>query len=363
MLDGLTAQAEIRSPEHFNAKSAVEQDATRRALARCLRRMEDLAREHVAKLIPTLSNDERWDHVGSLAQVLAVRAWLRGDVSPSAPLEQQWLAVIGDEGEPRTDPRSRVDSWIVILQATDKRHAEMRRVLRRAVSLPQGSSSSFGLADAASAAAAIGTLTRSFRINERPSDDSRAVLDDGFTIALDAADLIGQKLSRLPNDEFERLKARAARIERARREIGLLDHLTRVDAAVSAADRDLPVIRRSASIGPWKTELARLRGWSDLDRRIEGVEDALGPLLDNEAKPTSRLDLLALAATLPAADIEAVDRLFELGEQAIAQALDLVSDFVREGRQEGLDLSDIRQRGRDLTATAIAAIKGWSGHD
>lgn len=362
MLDGLTAQAEVRSSEHFNSKSAGEQDATRRALAQCLRRMEDLARKHVGKLVPNLPNGNRWDHVGTLAQVLAVRAWLRGDIAPDAPLERQWWAVIGDEGGPRTDPRSRVDSWNEILQATDKRHLEMRNTLRRAVSLPQGSSSSFGLAAAATAVAAISSLIQSFRMGERPPDGSRAVLDDGLKLALDAADAIADKLGRLPNDEFERLKARAARIEVGRRGIGLLDHLARVDAVVSAADRDLPVTRRPALVGSWKTDLERLRAWPDLDVKIVAVEDTLEPLLDDAARPPSRLALLAAAAIRPAADIEAVDKLFSLGEQLIAQALDLVSDLVREGRSDGLGINDVKQRGRDLGTAADAALEVWS-HD
>lgn len=360
MLDGLTAQAEIRSSEHFNGKSAADQDATRRALAHCLRCMEDLARKHVGKLVPSISNGERWDHVGTLAQVLAVRSWLRGDVAPDAPLERQWWAVIGDEGGPRTDPRSRVDSWNEILQATDRRHVEMRSTLRRAVSLPQGSSSSFGLAAAATAVAAISSLIESFRMGERPSDGSRAVLDDGLKLALDAADAIADKLGRLPNDEFERLKARAARIETGRRGIGLLDHLARVDAVVSAADRDLPVTRRPALVSSWRTDLERLRAWPDLDARIVTVEDTLDPLLDDAARPPSRLALLASAAIRPAADIEAVDKLFSLGEQLVAQALDLVSDLVREGRSDGLGIDDIKQRGRDLGAAADAALEVWS---
>ena len=360
MLNGLTAQAEIRSSEHFNGKSAAEQDATRRALAHCLRRMEDLARKHVGKLVPNTPNGERWDHVGTLAQVLAVRAWLRGDVAPDAPLERQWWAVIGDEGDPRTDPRSRVDSWNEILQATDKRHVEMRSTLRRAVSLPQGSSSSFGLAAAATAVAAIGSLIESFRMGERPSDGSRAVLDDGLKLALDAADAIADKLGRLPNDEFERLKARAVRIEAGRREIGLLDHLTRVDAAVFAADRDLPVTRRPALISSWRNDLERLRKWLDLETRIVAVEDTLDPLLDDAARPRSRLALLASAAIQPAGDIEAIDKLFTLGEQLVAQALDLVSDLVQEGRSESLGIDDLKQRGKDLSAAADTALKIWS---
>lgn len=363
MLNGLIAQAEIRSSEHFNGKSAIEQDSTRRALAQCLRRIEKPARKHIAKFVPNLPGGDRWDHVGMLAQVLAVRAWLRGDVSPDAPVERQWWAVIGDEGASRTDPRSRVDSWNEILQGTDKSHVEMRNTLRRAVSLPQGTSSSFGLAAAAPAVAAIGSLIRLFRITERPSEGSRAVLDSGLRLALSAADAIADKLSRLPNDEFERLKTRAVRIEASRREVGLLDHLNRVDLAVFTADRDLPVTRRPPLIGSWKNDLDRFRKSAEVEARIVAVEDALEPLLDDSTRPGTRLGLLALVAVQPAGDIEMIDRLFTLGEQVVAQALDLVSDLVREGRSDSLGIEDIKRRGRDLGVAANAAIEIWTHDD
>ena len=236
----------------------------------------------------------------------------------------------------------------------------MRATLRRAVSLPQGSSSSFGLAAAATAVAAIDSLVRSFRMGERPSEGARVMLDDALNLPLDAADAIADKLGRLPNDEFERLKARAARIEESRRGTGLLDHLSRVDAAVSAADRDLPVIRRPALIGPWKTDLARVQTWPDVERRIEAIEDMLDPLLDDSRRPRSRLALLASAAIQPAGDIETIDKLFTLGEQLVAQALDLVSDLVRQGRSDSLSIDDVKQRGRDLGASTDAALEAWS---
>lgn len=235
----------------------------------------------------------------------------------------------------------------------------MRSVLRRAVTLPQGNSPNFGLANAATAVAAIGSLIRSFKVDERPPDVSRTVLEEGLRLSLDAADITADKLSRLPNDETERLRARAARIEKARRDIGLLDHLTRVDEAVSTADQGLPVTRRPTLVGPWKADLAKLRAWPDLDRRIEAVEDALDPLVGDAPKPPTRLGLLTFAAAQPAADIEAVDRLLTSGEQALAQVLDLVSDFVREGPPGSLSVSEVRQRGRDIADAAGDALKAW----
>ena len=363
MLDGLVAQAELRSSEHFNGKSAQEQDATRRAVARCLRRMEILARAHVARRMPRLSDGTVWSHSGTLAQVLIVRAWLRGDVAPDAPVERQWWAVLQDEGVVVTDPRSRVESWNEILQLTDKRHDDMRRSLRLAVALPQGGSSTFGLANASTPIAGIIFLQEHFRMGERPANPDRLGIDDVLRVLLDAADSISGKLSRLPADEFDRLRSRAARIEESRRELGVLDHLTRVDTAVTIADENLPVTRRSGLTPTWKSELARLRAWTDVGRRIEAVEDSLEPLLDQEARPSNRLALLTSAAMRPAGDVEAVDKLFSLGEQVITDTLERVSDLVREAGSGGLSLDDVRERGTALASATKATLVVWVRND
>ena len=81
------------------------------SVAECMRRLGELAREHVRRLFQN-EKAARWDFRPRLAQALLARAYIRGRTRPDAPLIDQWAVVLERGGEITDFGRERVDSWL-----------------------------------------------------------------------------------------------------------------------------------------------------------------------------------------------------------------------------------------------------------
>ena len=359
-IEGLEAHARLRNAEHFNSVPVREQEVIRRRVARCLRRMEGLARAHVERMTPRTPDGALWARIATATQVLAVRAWLRGDVKPTAEPVTQWRTILNGEGQVATDPRSRVDSWDAILRKTNASHGAIRGHLADAVRLAQGEGKSYGLADASVPVGAIVSLIREFRLSERPSDLKDLRKDPIYEQVWDAAATSSERLIRLPNDEFERLKTRAERIEERRRDNGIVDHLNRVAAVVEKAEAGLPPASKQISAVNWLRSKDELVLAPDAAARIEAVENCLAPLVATP-KPETRLQVLELVATQPAADVELVYQVMTDAEKVVETMKTAIADFVGKARPGALTLEEIRDRGANLSAQAKAAAQIWNG--
>jgi hypothetical protein len=145
----------------------------REKLAAMMRRLEGMARDYVERRIPRLDSGDAWSPVVALGQVLLARAWLRGGVSPTAPLHRQLSEILSDEDlEPTSDPRARSAPWQAWLNATDKSHKDLREELRGMVSLSiNDAAGGAGLTDVSELAAGLKRLVDTGQIDEAPSTD------------------------------------------------------------------------------------------------------------------------------------------------------------------------------------------------
>jgi hypothetical protein len=109
-----------------------------------------------------------WRIGATAAQILLVRCWLRGTVSPLAPTSEQWWNLITDEGEATSSPQDRVPSWTEIVNRTKDSQRKFRAILRQLVTLPQGDQSRQALSDTGVVASAIRSLQASMQIASFP---------------------------------------------------------------------------------------------------------------------------------------------------------------------------------------------------
>src|SRR6266850_4891355 len=70
-----------------------------------------------------------WNFGATVAQVLLVRAWLRGETSPGAPLVEQWRAILSDDSAKGAAQRPGATKWTDNFQALSadwRLHARLR---------------------------------------------------------------------------------------------------------------------------------------------------------------------------------------------------------------------------------------------
>jgi hypothetical protein len=86
--EGIEAYQALRVGAEDLDPQAVE--AYRRAYVTMQRKFGTAVLERVRQRLPSLETGETWDIPGSAAEVLLARAWLRGNVSPTARSWEQW---------------------------------------------------------------------------------------------------------------------------------------------------------------------------------------------------------------------------------------------------------------------------------
>ncbi len=357
-IDGLDAYTQLRNNDHFRGLPARDQDLVRRQVARCLRRLESLARRHVNRWNVTLVDGSPWSLKKTATEVLLVRAWLRGDVAPTADTIDQWKAVVKGDGPISTDPRSRVDSWDAILRRTNESHSAMRGHLLEAVRLAQGKSDSHGLSDAAEPIAAIEKLKAEFRLSERPKTQSD-ILPDSIQMKIwDAGEVTAEKLTRLPNDEYDRIIRRLADIDRILRGNGIADHVRRVEAVVRSADDRLPPASKQTSVTAWLRLKDTMVKRDNAHERLTKIEDAILALL-GESKPDRRLLTLALVVEQHVSSIEEASNVLDAAERMIGLVKTAVADYVGTIHPGAMTIGNIQNSGGHIAAQVGEALEAW----
>lgn len=256
LYDGLEAYCTLRG----GGATATDEFSQRR-LAFLLRRLGSLAVAHVRRRTPPLADGGAWNMAATATQTLLARAWLRGATSPDKPTHEQWRALLSDEmDQPTTDPQSRTEPWRDALRNTDQQHDKLRPLLREMITLPQGTSSEFGLADAG--AAALGVVRLRDRFSFLPISEagqSAALLDDRDL--RQTAAKMREYMARIPNLEFKLLQERSAELDGLLHGEGLGSRADRFNKALEPAFRhlkDLPPEHERKWREDWKTISAAL---------------------------------------------------------------------------------------------------------
>ncbi|MEG8049005.1 hypothetical protein QP178_03555 [Sphingomonas aurantiaca] len=351
--DGLEAYAEIEA--NFPA-TANEIDFRQARLARMLRHLKRNIFAYIDRVLGETKQGEQWRPAVAAAQILLVRAWLRGAVLPTVSPAEQWRVLLQDEGVAESAPASRTTKWQTLLSGTAQQHAGLRTLLRDSLSLPQGDSKGFGLASGVAAAAMV-TLIRTLKFIDVPTKvkhvESRKIIETVAEQLVNANNV----LPAMMNDEQRRLSDRSDKLLGLLRGRSLREHGERVDQAVVATSQALPGVA-SDRVREWKSAYEGVQGTladgaRDLQKTLTlfgGTgEDAFPDDFDDE--PASPAETLTSLVTAQSAHLETVFFAFTTGEAVVTLLADAAAATVEQsGPVAGLE--GIHTQGAALIAVA-----------
>lgn len=353
LYDGLEAYCALKS-----GGAGAAEAYHRRRLAFALRRLGKLAQAHGRRRIPALPDDKSWDMAASATQVLLARAWLKGAAAPDDPTHEQWRVVLSDEDGAASDPVSRTEPWRDALRNTDQQHDKLRMMLRELVSLPQGASNDFGLANAGGVALAIVRLRDRFSflpISEAPA--STALIDDRSL--RQTAGKLRDYLARIPPGEFKLLQDRAAQLGGLLRGEGLRARAGRLDAAVSEAFkhiRELPGEHERK----WREDWRRISADLAKPEVVDGVQGLLVAFETPEDIPDHPAARLQWLVAQPAGALRAFLDFMKESDQLVAVLLERAQAYAKAAETGG-DLNSLNAAGADLKTGVTEARAAWAG--
>ncbi len=339
---GLEAYVAFKEPG--GVKSSSEADYNRRKLSSMIRRLAGVVSDYADRRLGVMSDGRRWSPVGSLAQVLLARAWLRGAVSPDAPWSEQLQAAVKDEDPTEADPRARSKPWQDFLTATNQWHERFRAELRRAIDLSLGDGQ--GVADLTEVAGAIMRLRETLVFDLTPADAGDVNVLEYDTVRRIVKDM-RDELARIGRIEHDQLIDRGQRLIDFLNGRGVVEHLGQVDQVISGVSVQIPEIAIE-KVADWKRRLDRIKPRFD-DGSPERSEELLFSLMGGDgAAPTDKGARLGWLAQAPARDIEDYRELSAVGDQALLALLKGAQDLIGAGGSSSL--AQVHQTGGALRA-------------
>lgn len=337
VLSGLEAYQALKLDKGLDNS---EVEVHRRALAALLRRLEPQIEQYADQRLG-LVDGKRLEPSVTYAQILLARAWLRGTASPDMPLPEQLKIILSDEDGAESDPATRSLQWREFLNKTNQQHRLLRVALREMLSIPQGESKSFGLADVSKLAAPLELFRVTLRFAPLPED-----VDSGITLLETAKDIVSSVKGSLQNIlryERERLVSQVEGLMEIRRGSAVRDHLERVEKAIDAVSTSVPGASPDL-VRQWKTMFGRVKPLLESDA-VYAVQRFL--LEVSDLKEEGKVISLKLAAGAPSRDLAQFKDLASLGETVVAELLEHVRDKLK-ARAGASSLADIHTMGTAL---------------
>ncbi|MGQ5702847.1 hypothetical protein ACUJ46_12435 [Sandaracinobacteroides sp. A072] len=329
------------------ALQPIQLESNRRAIARLLRRLAELAS---AQLERRLAQDEPWSIDGATVQVLLARAWLRGAISPDSALEEQFQELLSEEQEAKSLPDDRVESWGELVKATSYWHDKLRGMLRQSLYLPLGSGAP--LMNAGAVAGAMKSLRDTMRTVPVPAkpEFSKGLEEIGKLVEL-ARQTDGQ-LRYIPERENKSLSQRKERALALLRQSSFSHHLAKVDDALT---RTVSAFVQAAPVQYQEYSSARTRAANaGLLNETEPAWQRLADyLLADDVGFQGEAEKLAHTLEVPIASLRLALDTLEKAELAVDAAYKYARAFV-EGNQSAGDLSVVQSFGERLAAAAEA---------
>ncbi|MBY5645555.1 hypothetical protein [Rhizobium leguminosarum] len=316
--------------------SSDEVEAHRRALAALLRRLEPAIERYAIQRLG-LVDGNRWEPAVAYAQILLARAWLRGAATPDMLLTEQLRIILSDEDDAESDPATRSLQWREFLSKTNQQHKPLRAALRDLLSLPQGESKSFGLADVSKIAGALELFRVTLRFAPVPENDSGVAL---LETAKDVVTSVKGSLQNILRYERERLISQVEGLAEMRRGSALRDHIERVDRAIDAVSTSVPGASPD-QVRQWKAMFNRTKSLIESDA-VYAVQRFISEVSD--LKESGKVISLKAAAQAPSRDLAQFKDLASLGESVISQLLEHVRDKLN-AKAGAVSLADIRTMG------------------
>lgn len=319
--------------------------------------MQHLAREatqYLDRQIPLLEGGRRWQPVATFAQVLLLRAWLRGTISPTAPVLAQICAILKEEPDPRTDVTTRCAPWQDVLNATGARPAELRQILNTMIALPISDDTTRldqeDLIDASVLTGAVARFRETGEFDPFPDQEGPGRLPDLFERICVLAKLSDDRLWRINRTETQRLSDRARTLSDMLAGDGIVHHLERMKACITAISNQLPSAI-PVRVTEWLQEYGRLATRIEEDAPLQ-VENLICGILDGEMPPDHPKPVkLGWLARTPARSLEEFLKVTQSGEDVLSQLYTHAHDCVTEAQGMG-SLSGIHAIGHDLKEVA-----------
>lgn len=323
-------------------------------LAAMMRHMAQEASQYLDRHIPLPEGGKRWQPVATFAQVLLLRAWLRGTVSPTAPVLAQIRAVLEDEPDPRTDIGTRCAPWQELLNASNTRSGYIRQLLNEMLALPvseEGAREDQTLVDASVLTGAVARFMENGEFD--PFPDPQAMtrrMPDLFRRVCELAKLSDDRLMRINRTETRQLNDRVQALSDMLERDGIVHHLDRMKACITAISDLLPAVI-PVRVAEWMEEYARLA-----PRIEEGaptqLEELICDVLDGEMpadypKPVK----LGWLARVPSRNLEEFLKVTQSGTDVLRQLYTHAHDCVAEAQGLG-SLSAVHAIGHDLKEVA-----------
>jgi hypothetical protein len=301
---------------------------------------------------------EPWLPAHTAVQMLAARAWLRGDVVPEAEETSQWRTILSDELEASSAPRQRVDSWgeFVDVEGTGSSHSKIRDVLRDWIKLSQGSEPGADLVDAATGLRALRELKTNVTytrlpIQPLPSTGNQQISE--LVTLSERASETETKLNGLPGRESSRIRRQAEGLVEQLRGNSVTAHVDRIEAAISDVLKNLHDAA-PAAIQDWKQQVARLRASGYLvPGSMEGrtMEEFFMRL--DEGIPSAPVAMLQWCLQAPVQSMALLIPTFESGETVVIKLAEYVSAYLGRHASVGTaNIEDVHETGRRLMDAA-----------
>ncbi|MCO6440210.1 MAG: hypothetical protein J5I81_03795 [Nitrococcus mobilis] len=346
-----------------------EIESYRRNYATIQRKLGSLVCDKVRERLPSLKGGITWEILGTAAQILLARAWLRGNVPPLADSWEQWRAVIRDEGEAVSNPQDRVDSWSALVDATGGSHGVLRKLLRRSLNLPeyqpdpeQDKDTSLAHVDY-QLVAALANSPQTFQTLPQPS--SLQGLGEKLSELKRLAEIAGEvnkQLKNIPRYETERLAGRAKFVERVSRGSSIRQHILRVDKVVEEIARHFPN-NVAEPVQAWRKVRQDLENQGFLADGVDcagaTVEQFMDRVSDGDVpKPEDRAQALSWTLEAPANALRVANKGFEVAEDTVGRLLAYVEEYLEGASGGGGTIEQVRETGVRIQQAADKAING-----
>lgn len=319
----------------------------RRNIALMMRRLQSLVTAYLRSRLPLNATGSIWSAVGTMAQVLQARAWLRGTVAPDAPVLDQMRAILSDEDAAQSDPQSRSAPWMSWLDATRPWQERMRTELRSAISLAlDGGAAGAALLDTSELTGAVARMRERGLMDEVPA--ANGALPDGMAKARELVEQWKNSRSRIIQTEFGQIKNRSQTIGDLLRHYTISAHLERLDQAISKTSTLLPHAAANL-VAIWAKEKQRL--FPRIEPDLEKIENLIVAFDDESGIPASLPLRLKWLSSAPARALEETLALVQAGERAVSELHEHARDCILDGRQSG-SLATVKEIGRRLREVA-----------
>ena len=340
-----------------------------RYAGRFRRLLQELVVSHVNTRMAAFRQEsgEIWNPVHTAVQILAARAWLRGDTFPLHTETDQWRILLSDESDARTAPKQRVDTWAAFVDTTGYVHSKFREILREYVVLPQSSDPGADLTDAAVGLRALRDLRDRMSYTGLPnaplSPVGNSQISELVTLSERAIET-ASNLNGLPGRESNRIRQRSETVLQMLRGNGFNAHVERVNFVVASV---LQYVNDAAPnfVQDWQQQLSRLRNAGLLGESSSEIRELEDFLVELEERPNEPAGLLQWCLTAPIQTIAAVVPALDSGEALLSKLAEYVSAYLTKYSVAGAtSLSSVQEAGRQLREAAqILTSKTRSTND